>query len=133
MSDTESKGNILVIEPDTDYSEMLRIYFTIHGYIVYIATTVEECLQTLSKEKPDIVFFATTNDYMAHETEFQVAARCDLLNIKIVFLVEHLLPSQTIGQTFGRLWNLYECMSKPFDIYEVHKKVDTVIKRLDDN
>lgn len=48
--------NILLIDDETDYSEMMAFWLMAHGYSVRSVTSGEEGLKALRENLPDVVF-----------------------------------------------------------------------------
>ena len=121
-----SIGKIMVVEPDEGYREMLRVYFDVHGYTIFATSTVEEGLQIVDTEMPQVVLIAITNDYSSPESEqaFEFATQCSHRNIKFLYLESRVKQITRGGEP---ITDMSQFIPKPFDIDELRKKVDELL------
>jgi DNA-binding response OmpR family regulator len=121
-----STGKILVIEPNDDVRQMLRIYFDVHGYGIFATSTVEEGLQILDTEKPQAVLIAITNDHSSPENEkaFEFAVICRQQSMKVLFLEERV---EKMWHHNTLVLDMSDYIPKPLDIEEVRRKVDELL------
>jgi len=48
-------ATILVVDDDTDYCDLLKLYFERKGHIVFVADTAKVALTMYAHQKPDII------------------------------------------------------------------------------
>jgi len=121
-----TSGRILVVEDDSDISNMLRIYFTGHGYQVDVAVRGGEALEICRKQLPDLIVL----DIMLPDMDGY--AVCEHLrtttrtsHIPIIFLTQKDERSDKIA---GLELGADDYITKPFDIEELKLRIQSAIR-----
>jgi PleD family two-component response regulator len=121
-----SSGRILVVEDDIDISEMLKIYFTGHGYQVEIATRGGDALNMVSRQLPDlIVLDIMLPDLDGYTVCRQLRTTTRTSHIPIIFLTQ---KDERSDKITGLELGADDYVTKPFDIEELKLRVRTAIR-----
>lgn len=124
-----SKGRILVVEDDTDISNMLRMYFSGQGYDVQIAPRGGDALTLTRKQLPHLIvldIMLPDMDGYAVCRELRMTTRTS--HIPIIFLTQRDERSDKIQ---GLELGADDYITKPFDIEELKLRVKNAIDRVD--
>ena len=121
-----SNGKILIVEDDFDISNMLRIFFTGHGYQVDVAARGSDALEQCRKSLPDLVVLDIMLPDMDGYTvckEMRTTTRTS--HIPIIFLTQKDERSDKIA---GLELGADDYITKPFDIEELKLRIGTAIR-----
>ncbi len=121
-----SNGKILIVEDDFDISNMLRIFFTGHGYQVDVASRGSDALEQCRKSLPDLVVLDIMLPDMDGYTvckEMRTTTRTS--HIPIIFLTQKDERSDKIA---GLELGADDYITKPFDIEELKLRIGTAIR-----
>lgn len=121
-----SNGKILIVEDDFDISNMLRIFFTGHGYQVDVAARGTDALDQCRKSLPDLVVL----DIMLPDMDGYAVCKAmrtttRTSHIPIIFLTQKDERSDKIA---GLELGADDYITKPFDIEELKLRVGTAIR-----
>lgn len=122
-----SKGHIMVVEDDLDIANMLRIYFTGHGYEVHVANKGEQALSMTRQELPNLIVLDILLPDMDGYTvckRLRENSRTD--HIPVIFLTQKDERSDRIA---GLELGADDYITKPFDIEELRLRVQNAIAR----
>ncbi|MBN1485152.1 MAG: response regulator [Chloroflexia bacterium] len=121
------KQKILIVEDAPDIAGLLQIFFSSKNYEAVVATRGAQGLDLSSKERPDLILLDVNLPDM---NGFQV---CDALranlrtkHIPIIFLTARGEKSDKIQ---GFQMGADDYIVKPFDIEELHLRVDRALER----
>jgi DNA-binding response OmpR family regulator len=118
---------LLVVEDDADNSNLLRLYFSGHGYQVHITAYGAEAIAQARKHPPDLVMLDINLPDM---NGFRVCR--DLIqsprtsHIPIIFLTE---KSSHQDRVAGLSAGAQDYITKPFDLEELRLRVQNLIAR----
>ncbi len=121
-----NNGKILIVEDDFDISNMLRIFFTGHGYEVDVAARGNDALDQCRKSLPDLVvldIMLPDMDGYAVCKEMRTTTRTS--HIPIIFLTQKDERSDKIA---GLELGADDYITKPFDIEELKLRIGTAIR-----
>lgn len=122
-----AKGHIMVVEDDLDIANMLRIYFTGHGYQVHVANKGEEALAMTRQQLPSlIVLDILLPDMDGYAVCKQLRTNSRTNHIPIIFLSQKDERSDRIA---GLELGADDYITKPFDIEELRLRVQNAIAR----
>ena len=115
---------ILVVDDDTNISELLRLYLTKEGYQVTTANDGEEGLEKFNQLKPDMVLL----DVMMPKMDgLEVCRRIRKLgNTPVMMLTA---KGETFDKVLGLELGADDYMVKPFDTKEVVARIKAVLRR----
>jgi CheY-like chemotaxis protein len=121
------KRTLLVVEDDPDTANLLRLYFTGHGYEVLSAARGSTALEIARKQPLDLILL----DIVLPEMDGY--AVCDALResprtayLPIIFLTEKSAPSE---RKAGLSAGAQDYVTKPFDLEELRLRVQNLIAR----
>jgi len=121
------KGRILVVEDDTDISNLLRIYFDSQGYKVSVASRGKEALQVCRRELPSVIVLdIQLPDIDGYEVCRSLRGSLRTSHIPILFLTQR---DERHDRIQGLELGADDYITKPFDIDEVKLRVQNAIKR----
>lgn len=121
-----SKGAILLVEDDSDISNLLDHYFVQHGYQVQTVANGQEVMKHVRKQNPDIVILDIHLPGMdGHEVFRQLRTTIQTKHIPIIFLTEH--GERNIKLDTFKL-GADDFITKPFDIEELYFRVQSAIE-----
>jgi PleD family two-component response regulator len=121
-----NKDRILVVEDDFDISNMLRIYFSGHGYQVEVAARGSTALDACRTRMPDLIILdimLPDMDGYAICRELRTTTRTS--HIPIIFLTQKDERSDKIA---GLELGADDYITKPFDIEELKLRVNNAIR-----
>jgi len=122
-----AKGRILVVEDDTDISNMLRIYFTSQGYEVLVAPRGGEALERCRQQLPHVIVLdIMLPDIDGYEVCTQLRTNLRTSHIPIIFLTQKDERSDRIA---GLELGADDYITKPFDIEELRLRVQNAQRR----
>jgi PleD family two-component response regulator len=120
-----SKGRILVVEDDSDISNMLRIYFAGQGYEVQVAPRGGDALSMTRKQLPNlIVLDIMLPDMNGYDVCRELRQTTRTSHIPIIFLTQKDERSDKIA---GLELGADDYITKPFDIEELKLRVQNAI------
>ncbi len=121
--------NLLVVEDDPDTSNLLKLYFTGHGFAVRIAARGEEAIQAARALPPDLVLldFALPGMDGAQVCQ-RLRATPRTSHVPIIFLSEKTSQSD---KRAGLSAGAQDYVTKPFDLEELRLRVQNLIGRAD--
>jgi DNA-binding response OmpR family regulator len=121
------KGQLLVVEDDTDIAEMLRMYFTGQGYEVTAVNNGTDALASTHKTIPNLIILDIILPDMDGYTICQeLRTRPRTSHIPIIFLTQKDERSDRIS---GLELGADDYITKPFDIEELKLRVQNAIRR----
>ena len=122
-----SKGHIMVVEDDLDIANMLRIYFTGHGYEVHVANKGDEALSMTRQQLPSlIVLDIMLPDMDGYTVCKRLRENSRTNHIPVIFLTQKDERSDRIA---GLELGADDYITKPFDIEELRLRVQNAIAR----
>ncbi|MGQ9908581.1 MAG: GGDEF domain-containing response regulator [Candidatus Flexifilum sp.] len=120
-----SKGRILVVEDDSDISDLLQFYFTGYGYEVHVAARGGDALTATRKQLPNIIVLdIMLPDMNGYEVCRQLRTTTRTSHIPIIFLTQKDERSDRIQ---GLELGADDYVVKPFDIEELRLRVQNSI------
>src|SRR5512136_927234 len=122
-----AKGRILVVEDDTDISNMLRIYFTSQGYDVVVTPRGGDALERCRQQLPHVVVLdIMLPDIDGYEVCSRMRTNLRTSHIPIIFLTQRDERSDKIA---GLELGADDYITKPFDIEELRLRVQNAQRR----
>ena len=122
-----AKGRILVVEDDTDISNMLRIYFTSQGYEVVVTPRGGEALERCRQQLPHVIVLdIMLPDIDGYEVCSRLRTNLRTSHIPIIFLTQKDERSDKIA---GLELGADDYITKPFDIEELRLRVQNAQRR----
>src|SRR5512136_2808675 len=122
-----AKGRILVVEDDTDISNMLRIYFTSQGYEVMTTVRGGEALDRCKQQLPHVIVLdIMLPDIDGYEVCTRLRTNLRTSHIPIIFLTQKDERSDKIA---GLELGADDYITKPFDIEELRLRVQNAQRR----
>ena len=121
------KGRILVVEDDSDISNMLRIYFTSQGFETVVAGRGGEALERCRQQMPNVIVLdIMLPDIDGYEVCQRLRTNLRTSHIPIIFLTQKDERSDRIA---GLELGADDYITKPFDIEELRLRVQGAIRR----
>jgi diguanylate cyclase (GGDEF)-like protein len=121
------KGRILVVEDDTDISNMLRIYFSSQGYEVVITARGGEAMDRCRAQLPHVIVLdIMLPDIDGYEVCSRLRTNLRTSHIPIIFLTQKDERSDKIA---GLELGADDYITKPFDIEELRLRVQNAQRR----
>jgi len=122
-----SKGRILVVEDDSDISNMLRIYFSGQGFEVTVAPRGSDALSLTRQKLPNLIVL----DIMLPDMDGYAVCRSlrtttRTSHIPIIFLTQ---KDERGDRIAGLELGADDYITKPFDIEELRLRVQNAIAR----
>ncbi len=122
-----AKGRILVVEDDTDISNMLRIYFSSQGYEVVVTPRGGEALERCRQQLPHVIVLdIMLPDIDGYEVCSRMRTNLRTSHIPIIFLTQKDERSDKIA---GLELGADDYITKPFDIEELRLRVQNAQRR----
>ena len=122
-----ARGRILVVEDDTDISNMLRIYFTSQGYEVVVTARGGEAIDRCRAELPHVIVLdIMLPDIDGYEVCSRLRTNLRTSHIPIIFLTQKDERSDKIA---GLELGADDYITKPFDIEELRLRVQNAQRR----
>ena len=121
------KPRILIVEDDSDLSEMLSAYFRVQNYDVLVAAWGGEALR-ISREEPVslIMLDIRLPDIDGYEICRQLRSNRQTQDTPIIFLTE---KRDRVDKLQGLELGVVDYITKPFDIQELRLRVRNAINR----
>ncbi len=122
-----SEGRILVVEDDTDISNMLNIYFNSQGYDVLVAGRGGDALDMCRKKLPNLVVLdIMLPDMDGYDVCRRLRSNLRTSHIPIIFLTQRDERGDKIA---GLELGADDYITKPFDIEELKLRVQNALRR----
>jgi PleD family two-component response regulator len=122
-----SKGRILVVEDDTDISNMLKIYFSAQEFEVTVAARGSEALDRTRKQLPSVIVLdIMLPDIDGYEVCTRLRKTLRTSHVPIIFLTQKDERSDRIA---GLELGADDYITKPFDIEELRLRVQGAMRR----
>ena len=120
MMDTK----ILVVDDDSNISELLKVYFTNEGYEVKIASDGVEGISFFKMYEPDIVLL----DIMLPKKDgWQVCREIREMSSKPIIMIT--AKGEVFDKVLGLELGADDFLVKPFDMKELSARVKAVLRR----
>ncbi len=120
-----SKGRILVVEDDSDISNMLRIYLSGQGYTVEVAAKGGDALNATKKQLPNlIVLDINLPDMSGYDVCRDLRTTTRTSHIPIIFLTQ---KDERSDKLIGLELGADDYITKPFDIEELKLRIQNAI------
>jgi PleD family two-component response regulator len=121
------EGRLLVVEDDSDISNMLRIYFGSQGYDIVVASRGEEALAACRQSAPDLVVLdIMLPDIDGYEVCRRLRANLRTSRIPIIFLTQR---DERSDQIAGLELGADDYVTKPFDLQLLMLRVQGALRR----
>ena len=125
---TERQQIILIVDDDTDLTEMLGAYLNVQGYTVCVTSMGEQTLALASEQQPDLILLDIhLPDLDGFEVCNRLQASHKTRHIPIIFLTElRERPDKLHGLQLG----VIDYITKPFDVQELRLRVRNTLRRV---
>jgi CheY-like chemotaxis protein len=125
---TERQQIILIVDDDTDLTEMLGAYLNVQGYTVCVTSMGEQALALASEQQPDLILLDIhLPDLDGFEVCNRLQASHKTRHIPIIFLTElRERPDKLHGLQLG----VIDYITKPFDVQELRLRVRNTLRRV---
>jgi PleD family two-component response regulator len=122
-----AQSRILVVEDDTDISNMLRIYFESEGYDVSVARRGEDALEICRRQPPNVIVLdIMLPDMDGYDVCRRLRNSLRTSHIPIIFLTQKDERSDKIR---GLELGADDYVTKPFDVEELNLRVRNAMAR----
>lgn len=122
-----SQGRLMIVEDDSDISNMLRIYFQSQGYDVAVAQRGEDALEMCRQQLPHIIVLdIMLPDMDGYDVCRNLRGTLRTSHIPIIFLTQKDERSDKIR---GLELGADDYITKPFDLEELKLRVKTAMTR----
>ena len=122
------QGKVLIIDPDKNICELLRIYLEREGYSVITSGDGEEGLLKFSALKPDIVLLEVA---LPGVDGWQICREIrKKSNIPLIYITA---KSEVFDKVLGLELGADDYVTKPFDNKELVARIKAVMRRANDN
>jgi CheY-like chemotaxis protein len=121
------KHTLLIVEDDSDTSEMLRVYFEAQGYRVVTAAGGHEALDKCQQQPPDLVLLdVRLPDIDGFEVGLRLQDDLRTSRLPVIFVTERRERDDRItGLKLGAI----DYVTKPFDVQELRLRVRNALRR----
>lgn len=121
------KARLLIVEDDTDISNMLRIYFSSQGYEVDIAPRGSEALEKTRHVMPHLIILdIMLPDIDGYEVCRTLRTNTRTSHVPVIFLTQ---KDERSDKLQGLELGADDYITKPFDIEELKWRVQNAISR----
>jgi len=121
------KPQLMIVEDNTDLSDMLNAYFRVQNYDVLVANWGEEALRLSQEHKIDLVVLdIRLPDIDGYEVCRQLRLHRRTADVPIIFLTE---KRDRVDKLQGLELGVVDYITKPFDIQELRLRVRNAINR----
>lgn len=121
------KPQLMIVEDNTDLSDMLNAYFRVQNYDVLVANWGEEALRLSKEHKIDLVVLdIRLPDIDGYEVCRQLRLHRRTADVPIIFLTE---KRDRVDKLQGLELGVVDYITKPFDIQELRLRVRNAINR----
>jgi diguanylate cyclase (GGDEF)-like protein len=122
-----SKGLLLIVEDDSDISNMLRIYFEAQGYESIAVARGEEALEACRRKLPNLVILdILLPDIDGYEVCRQLRGNLRTSHIPIIFLTQ---KDERSDQIAGLELGADDYITKPFDLELLKLRLEGALRR----
>ncbi len=121
------KKQIYVIDDEKDLQEILHVNLSKEGYDVKAFSSAEEALETIGKDRPDLILLDIMMDGMdGYNFCKEIHSSEGLKSIPIIFLSA---KSEEFDKVLGLELGGDDYITKPFGIKELTSRVKAVLRR----
>lgn len=121
------KHTLLIVEDDTDTSEMLRVYFEAQGYRVVTAASGQEALEKSRQQLPDLILLdVRLPDIDGFEVGKRLQDDLRTSRLPVIFVTERRERDDRIA---GLKLGAIDYITKPFDVQELRLRVRNTLRR----
>ena len=121
-----SNGRVLVVEDDSDISNMLQLYFKSQGYEVHVAPRGGVALEMTRQKMPNVIVLdIMLPDIDGYEVCRQLRTNLRTSHIPIIFLTQ---KDERSDKIHGLELGADDYITKPFDVEELRLRVRNTIK-----
>ncbi len=122
-----SEARMLIVEDDSDISNMLRIYFQSNGYEVAVAQRGEDALDMCRKQLPHIIVLdIMLPDMDGYDVCRELRNNLRTSHVPIIFLTQ---KDERSDKIHGLELGADDYITKPFDLEELKLRVKSAINR----
>jgi len=122
-----SKGLLLIVEDDSDISNMLQIYFESQGYDSVAVTRGQEALEICRRKLPNLVILdILLPDIDGYEVCRRLRGNLRTSHIPIIFLTQ---KDERSDQIAGLELGADDYITKPFDLQLLMLRVEGALRR----
>ena len=122
-----SEGRLMIVEDDTDISNMLRIYFQSQDYDVAVAQRGEEALEMCRQQLPHIIVLdIMLPDMDGYDVCRNLRGNLRTSHIPIIFLTQ---KDERSDKIHGLELGADDYITKPFDLEELKLRVKNAMVR----
>jgi len=122
-----SEGRMLIVEDDSDISNMLRIYFQSQGYEVTVAQRGEDALEICRRQLPRIIVLdIMLPDMDGYDVCRELRGSLRTSHIPIIFLTQ---KDERSDKIHGLELGADDYITKPFDLEELKLRVKNAMAR----
>lgn len=122
-----SKRRLLIVEDDSDVSNMLRIYFESQGYETVVAVKGGEALEMCRRTLPNLVILdIVLPDIDGYEVCRQLRGSLRTSHIPIIFLTQ---KDERSSEIAGLELGADDYITKPFDLQLLLLRVEGALRR----
>lgn len=121
------KHTLLIVEDDSDTSEMLRVYFEAQGYRVITAASGQEALEKGRQQLPDLILLdVRLPDIDGFEVGKRLQDDLRTSRLPVIFVTERRERDDRIA---GLKLGAIDYITKPFDVQELRLRVRNALRR----
>jgi PleD family two-component response regulator len=122
-----SQGRLMIVEDDSDISNMLRIYFQSQGYDVTVAQRGEDSLEMCRQQLPHIIVLdIMLPDMDGYDVCRHLRGNLRTSHIPIIFLTQ---KDERSDKIHGLELGADDYITKPFDLEELKLRVRSALTR----
>lgn len=121
----EQKAKVLVVDDDTNISELLRLYLEKDGYAVVIANDGRQAIELQKSEEPDLILL----DIMLPVFDGWHVCR-EIRKTSDVPIIMVTAKGETFDKVLGLELGADDYISKPFDTKEILARIKAVLRRV---
>lgn len=121
----EQKAKVLVVDDDTNISELLRLYLEKDGYAVVIANDGRQAIELQKSEVPDLILL----DIMLPVFDGWHVCR-EIRKTSDVPIIMVTAKGETFDKVLGLELGADDYISKPFDTKEILARIKAVLRRV---
>lgn len=122
-----AEGRLMIVEDDTDISNMLRIYFQSQNYDVIVAQRGEDALEMCRQQLPNIIVLdIMLPDMDGYDVCRRLRGNLRTSHIPIIFLTQ---KDERSDKIHGLELGADDYITKPFDLEELKLRVKNAMTR----
>ena len=121
----DQKAKVLVVDDDTNISELLRLYLEKDGYAVVIANDGRQAIELQKSEVPDLILL----DIMLPVFDGWHVCR-EIRKTSDVPIIMVTAKGETFDKVLGLELGADDYISKPFDTKEILARIKAVLRRV---